>query len=309
MQARNWLLTTISLILGAAGALVGFNITMDVYGLYHSSKGQRLLVYGDPRVAKYLLNQRYVPENFNAIMLGSSVTANWDLTAIEGLRVYNDSVNGGNIIEEKAILESALSRKGISNVLLLVHPALTSSHDYKTVDLNPRLKLSALGSLSLWEAYKDVLKIRLRRAYMMFDYAGTENFGVLPNRLNPTMKALWRPGGDFDIDPIALAAYREVIARLHARRVNIIFVVPPTFEDLLRQKPGAFERYVRLIQAAASPADKWIDFTSEAYADFRRVSSNFSDGSHLVPPTARQVVLSVNAAVNDWIAKGQLVVR
>jgi hypothetical protein len=309
MQARNWLLTTISMILSVAGALVGFNITVDVYGLYHSAKGQRLVVHGDSRVAKYLFNQRYVPENFNTVLLGSSISANWDLTAIEGLRVYNDSVNGGNIIEEKAILESALSRKGISNVLLLVHPALTYSHDYKTVDLNPRLKLSALGSLSLWEAYKDVLKIRLRRARLMFDYAGTENFGVVPKQLNSTMKALWRPGGDFDVDPIALAAYRDVIATLHARRINIVFIVPPTFEDLLRQKPGAFERYIRLIQANASPADKWIDFTSEAYAGLQKVRSNFEDGSHLVPQTARQVVSFVNAALNDWIAKGQLAVR
>src|SRR5207245_288645 len=154
MQPRSWLLTTTLLILGAGVAVIGFNVAVDPYGLYRPTQGRRLVVYGDARIAKYLLNFRYVPENFSAVLIGSSVSANWDMTPVEKLKIYNDSLNGGNIIEGKNLLDVAISRPGVSTVLLLVHPALTFTGDYKTVTLTPKLKRSALGSLSLWEAYK-----------------------------------------------------------------------------------------------------------------------------------------------------------
>ena len=36
----------------------------------------------------------------------------------------------------------------------LVNPSLTYSHEFETVELKPELKRSALGSLSLWNAYR-----------------------------------------------------------------------------------------------------------------------------------------------------------
>jgi hypothetical protein len=306
MQTRSWLLMTISMILGGGGALLGFNISVDLYGLYRHTEGRRLVVYGDERVTKYLLNARYVPENFNSILIGSSASANWDMRGIEKLRVYNDSLNGGNIVEEKALVDSALSRPGISIAFLLVHPYLTSSHEFETVKLIPQLRVSALGSQSLWDAYKDILKIRLHRSQLMTDYAGTTDLGIYPSELTATLKHLWRPDADFELDPIALGAYREVVAKLRAHNIQIVFVVPPTFEDLLQRKWAAFDKYTRIIRSEMAAGDEWIDFTSGAHADFRKNRSNFGDGVHLVPKAAEQVVSYINAKTNDWIAEGRL---
>ena len=54
-------------VLIATAAIAAVNAAADIYGLYRNPAGRRLPVYGDARVAKYLLSQRYVPENFNAI--------------------------------------------------------------------------------------------------------------------------------------------------------------------------------------------------------------------------------------------------
>ena len=219
MRPSNWLLTVLALIAAGGGLLIALNMTVDPYGLYHDDRGRRLAAYGDPRVAKYLLSVHYVPDNFNTILIGSSVSANWDMTRLDKLQVYNESINGGNIVEERAIVEQALSTPEISTALIIVQPYLTYSHQFETVKLEPTLRFSALGSETLVGAYKDMLRARLHSRNQVIDYAGTQRFANLPEQLNPTLRRLLRPVPPFDVDPIALAAYRDVIAQLRAHSV------------------------------------------------------------------------------------------
>jgi hypothetical protein len=300
MRPGKWLLTTITLLLAAAAALSVINMSADVYGLYHSTHGLRLNVYGDARIAKYLLSSRYVPENFNAILIGGSFSANWNTTAVEKLRIYNESLNGGNIVEEKAIAEAAISKPGISTAFILVHPALTYSHDFMTVSLAPKLKYSSLGSVSLWFAYKDMLYVRLHRSTQNYDYAGVEDFGTLATEMPPNMRRFWSGGDHFDIDPVAIAAYRALIGELRAHHLELIFIVPPTFERLLLGKQTAFRSYTTLIRSYSTPEDKWIDFSSDEYSNFRAIPANFPDGVHLTPEAAKAVVSVINVKVNEW---------
>ena len=307
MRPRYWLLTTLSTILIATVATAALNMAVDIYGLYRPSRGRRLLVFGDDRVAKYLLSLRYVPENFNALLIGASVSANWDITAIERLRVYNGSLDGGNIVEEKALIEAALERPGVSVILLLVNPALTYSHEFQTVELKPALKNSALGSLSLWSAYRNMLNIRLGRAPQPFDYAGTETFLYAGSEMNVNMKEMWS-APEFKVDRVALQAHRDLVANLRARGVQLIFIVPPTSEQLFETKRAALERYLDLMRSEIGAGELWIDFLSPEGEAFRKTRANFSDGVHLTPDGARQVVAQINAAVNRWIAERRLVV-
>jgi hypothetical protein len=307
MRPRYWLLTTLSTILIATAAIAGLNMAIDVYGLYRPSRGRRLNILGDDRVAKYLLSMRYVPENFNAMLVGASITANWDVTAIQGLRVYNGSLDGGNIVEEKALIEAALERPGVSVILLLVNPALTHSHEFQTVELKPSLKLSALGSLSLWNAYRNMLSIRIGRTPQPFDYAGTETFLNARGEMNVNMKAMWSER-EFTVDPVALQAHRDLVAELRVRGVQIVFIVPPVAEHLLETKRAPLERYLDRMRSELGTGDLWIDFLSPEGEAFCKTRANFSDGVHLTPDGARQVVAQINAAVNRWITERRLVV-
>jgi hypothetical protein len=307
MRPGYWLLTTLSTILIATAAIAGLNMAVDIYGLYRPSRGRRLPVLGDDRVAKYLLSMRYVPENFNAMIVGASISANWDITAIERLRVYNGSLDGGNIVEEKALIEAALGRPGVSVILLLVNPALTYSHEFETVELKPGLKWSALGSLSLWNAYRNMLSIRIGRTPQPFDYAGTETFLNARSEMNVNMKKMWSEG-EFTVDPVALQAHRDLVATLRARGVQIVFIVPPVSEPLLETKRAPLERYLDRMRSEIGAGELWIDFLSPEGAAFCRNRANFSDGVHLTPEGARQVVAQINAAANRWIAERRLVV-
>ena len=117
MTSRRWTALTLLLTLVTGGAFVLLNVRLDIYGLFRDVRGRRLPIYDSERRAKYLLNLHYVPERFNAVLIGSSVSGDWDTSGIEAWRTYNESTDGGNITEEKVLVERALLEPGIEAAL------------------------------------------------------------------------------------------------------------------------------------------------------------------------------------------------
>jgi hypothetical protein len=306
MSNRRWLIVTIASAVAAVAVAAGANVALDIYGLFRDPKGRELPVYGNERVAKYLFGKRYIEANFDGVLIGSSVSANWGVGTMQSARLFNESVNGGNMVEEKALLDQVLENGGPGLALVLVHPFLTESHESNSVTLTPREYWGALGSLNLFDAYKNALKIRLHREQQVFDVAGSQDFGDGTKKLNARLQKLMLGSGDFDIDPIALQSYREVVAALHERHVPVGFVIPPTEESLFTPKREAFRKYVSLILADRSPDDRVLDFTSDDFAQFRGDAANFSDGVHLRLAGARAVTGVVDDRLRAWIADGWL---
>ena len=306
MSPQKWVLTTLAVVVGTSGLAISLNLALDIYGIFRDTHRRHLVVYGDARVAKYLLSTKYVPENFNAVLVGTSVSANWEVSRLGPLHVYNESLNGGNIVEEKAIVDRALQRPGIAIAFMVVQPYLTRSHDFSTVRISPDLVYSAVGSENLWNAYEDILRIRLLGHHREFDAAGTENFQIFRHDLNPDLTDMLRPGTDFSVDPTALAAYREVVAELRAHHAQLVFIVPPIYQDLLDRKRGAFEKYSQLILSETGGMDPWIDFNSARYAALRQNRENFGDGVHLVPGAANRVVGALRTEIQSLLVQGRL---
>jgi hypothetical protein len=303
---RSWLLGTIATALIAAGLVAGANAAADIYGVFRDPAHRALSVYGDDRVAKYLLSTRYVQANFDGVLIGSSMSGNWDTGKMQSLHLYNESLNGGNMVEEKAIVDHLLERPGIRAALVVVHPFLTASHEFNTVQIGPREIWGALGSQNLFDAYKSALKIRLGREEQAFDAAGTEDMGEDAKQLNATLQAMMKPGTEFEIDPIALAAYRDVVAVLRARHIPIAFVIPPTAEPLLASKRDAFRRYAETLLGARLPGERLLDFSSDEFAAFRHDVSQFSDGVHLRGRGALKITAIIDEHIQRWIAEGWL---
>lgn len=307
MKPRIWLLSTITITLLAGAIVAALNAAVDIYGIFRDPRGRHLPVYGDERIAKYLLSSRYVPENFEGIVVGSSVSANWNMANVGGARFYNESLNGGNAVEEKALVDEALSRPGIRYAIVVVHPFLTSGHDFETVRLTPREKFSALGSMSLLDAYKEMLFIRLHRERQLFDDSGTDDF-VAPKRLNARLSAMLRPGVDFDVDPIALKAYRDIVAELHAHGVRLLFVVPPISEPLLDAQRSAFAKYSDLFRQDMRPDDRLVDFTSAEFLAFR-TAPHFADGVHLEHAAAEDFMRILAGRISETLGPSRQLAR
>ncbi len=303
MTARAWLIQTVASILAFSVAVILTNVAIDIYGLFRNSQGRHLAVYGDERIAKYLLSERYAPDNFDAVLIGSSVSANWNTGRIDCLRVYNESLNGGNIVEEKTIADQALASQRIKVAIVVIHPYLTSSHDFETVRLTPRENFAALGSESLLEAYEDEVRVRLHHGTPDCDEFGTHDFGDAPKILNATLRKMMAPGADFDVDQIALSAHRALVNELHAAQVRIVYVIPPISQALLVSKDQAFAHYMKLMLQGKPDQELVIDFLSDEFLEFRKNGANFTDGVHLSSQAARTIVAVINDRLTASIGK------
>jgi hypothetical protein len=304
MSGGRWLLLTLGLAACLVGVTAATNAFIDPYGLFRPVQQRSLGAPGDPRVAKYLLALRYVPEKFDGLLSGASIAAGWDVTGIHSLRVYNVAMSGSNIVEERAIMENAIAHRGMTLAILLVHPAMTSSHEFHTVRMTPELKWSALGSASLAAAYKDMINIRLGRSHPTFDGSGTEVGMVLHDVMNTNMKALWS-APTFQVDSIALRQYLDLVHDLRASGTRVIFLVPPTGRSLLATKRAPMESYVAAMRQQVGPQALWIDLMTPPYASLSD-DANFSDGVHLRPAAARQVVAAIDSSIRGWQQQGQL---
>jgi hypothetical protein len=231
---------------------------------------------------------------------------NWNTSGITRLRVYNESLSGGNSVEEKAIADQALASSRVRVAILIVRPYLTASHEFETVALTPRENLDALGSESLLNAYKSRIRIQLHRERQEFDVNGTQDFGDIPPQMNRHMQKLMAPGVDFPVDETAMKAYKALVAELHAANIPIIYVIPPTLQSIYLPKAGAFASYSRIVLATRLPQDHVIDFTSDQYVDYRRASTNFQDGVHLSTQGANKVVALIGHQIDAWIQDGEL---
>jgi hypothetical protein len=304
MTPRAWVAETIGAAIALIIVVVLVNMTIDIYGIFRSAKGRRLVVYGDQRIAKYLFSERYVPENFDALLIGSSVSANWNTNGIDGFRAYNESVEGGNIVEEKTIADRALASSHIKFAILIVHPYLTDSHAFATVRLTPREKFAALGSQSLLDAYKNDVRVKLHLERNEFDQFGTDDFGDIPQKMNAHLQRMMTPGTPFRIDETAMKSYIDLVDELHAANIRIVYVIPPLLQSIFASKSDAFTNYTRAALANKLEQDLLIDFTSDEFVDFRRNAGNFKDGVHLTNQAAQRVVavinIRVNAALHCW---------
>jgi hypothetical protein len=93
MTNRGWLIFTTLGIVGLFGANLLLSYALDVYGILRDPHGRSLATSGlhipttDDRISKYLLNQRYVPSNFDGLLIGSSTTGNWNPDLISGYHI------------------------------------------------------------------------------------------------------------------------------------------------------------------------------------------------------------------------------
>jgi len=149
-------------------------------------------------------------------------------------------------------------------------------------------------------------QVKVRRSSVLIDPAGTERFGHLPPRLNPTLQKLWQPGTPFAIDPAAESAYRDIVASLRAHHVQIVFLVPPIFEGLLETKRAAHRDYLQHFADCRQPGDLVLDFGAAEFQDFRSHRENFADGVHLLNDRADQVVALLSRQIDVWQAQGRL---
>src|SRR5450756_634004 len=149
MTSRTWMMRTAAVIAAVLSLNFAVAILMDPYGLFRDSHGRQLTVAFAGRKAKFLLSKRYVPANFDALLIGPSSSENWDPASIPDFKTYNESILGSNVFEEKRIVDQALPRGHFKLAICILYPTMTTNHAVND-GLDAVSTAEALGSIHLY---------------------------------------------------------------------------------------------------------------------------------------------------------------
>lgn len=273
--------------------LVIVNIRIDIFGVFGYKKNTR--VYGEERISKYLMGFRYIPENFEGVILGPSLSANIDPAPIDHMRYYNASLMGARIQTILPLLENIVaSDHKIRRAWVCIHPYMTQRDAESDNQLmRPEAYWSAFGSIHLLRVYFFALVRWLKLApykYPQNQYLanGTNNFEALFKVPDVSAKieeekALLRQE-DFDIYPSEKSSLRELWRLLESNKIQTTVYFHPVPKPILEANKEKFTTYWQCIKSTSSGEEKGItfkNFNQNEFSFFTEDISNYIDHGHL----------------------------
>lgn len=275
MSSGRWLIATFGFIALLIGINIAVAYSMDLFGIFRDPHGRALITSDHERKAKYLLNQAYVPANFDALIIGASASVNWRSTALTGFRFYNESLEGGDASEERRLVEQALPKGKFKVAIVALYPRITALHVLQD-GFDKVSRAEVLGSVSSLGMEYDTIANGIRHRPPVFFPDGGHELPIHappdPNDLGPKL--------DGTQDPEAVADYRALVQELLDRGVLIVYVTNPVFGPRYEYNRDVMTRYMQSVAETMPPAPV-IDFNAPEYAWFRNDPRNFIDDVHL----------------------------
>jgi hypothetical protein len=295
----------------ACSAIAAINAALDPYGLFRDTRGRPLRVITNERTSKYLLAQRYVPENFDAVLVGTSISSNWDTRRVSGYRMYNCSLNGANISEASLIARPAIERGNVKLAAFVVYTYLTLSHGLKSQYMTERDRWSAFGSVMLFQTYAFDVLSRVGAVPSLYDEFGGYAYHRKSAKLNPKQIAQAiesarseKGTAAYAVDPVALDEYRALLDLARAKGAKVVAIVPPFYQPKLDAVGAEYAAYQAKLMPLFGPSDIVVDLNTSAYRALREDPANFHDHTHLSPRGADQVMDALAAALRASAVAG-----
>jgi hypothetical protein len=273
-----------------AAVVIMINLYIDIYGLFRDVKGRSISIYGDERTSKHLLAHRYVPANFDAYILGPSLSANLNSKKFPGLKIYNLSMMGANITEQKIVALKALERSSPSFIIVCLHPYLTMDHGMKSGMINDKEYIGALGSISLFKAY--FLKIVRDRDLLpkkypkdQFNDYGWNDYSTILAKM-PAAERIRQEVANPNavsgaIDSVAFKEFNEMIDAFRARNTRVIAYFHPLPYAVYDRFRDRLDPYQQTMTEDLKDKAFLIDFNDPSYRFFTEDVTNYIDHGHL----------------------------
>lgn len=282
-----WSVLFLSLILIGFQILVNYYI--DLYGLFRDSKGRSISLYSDERTSKYLLAYNYIPSNFEALWIGPSLSANINTKLIPGPRIYNLSMMGANITEQRIVAEKVMEKANLKFAIICLHPYLTMDHGLKTGMINPKEYNGAMGSVSLYKGYtmrfireNELLPEKFPKD--QFNDFGYNNYndlygsddvkGTIAKELM-SMKTEPVP-----LDSAALEELAKLCSAFQSKGTKVYGYFHPLPFEIMEKNRKNYQVYEQTIRQSL-PGVTIADFNTSQYDSFTKDYSNFIDHGHL----------------------------
>lgn len=290
-----------ALTFAGVNAHIPFSLLLDPFGLFGGHVPKRILT--NERLSKYLLAHRYVPENFDGVLIGPSFSANFDTRQITSSRLYNLSVNGANVTELRHILTPALGAKDsqLRYLVICLNPFMLANNGFKDQMLRwtspwEAALLAGPSRRAVWRLMRgqvDAIFAESEAGWHNFDLYKTHNEALFNDeRLNapPQPIANMRP---IPIDPVALQDLKSIVAQAREAGLQIFAFYYPydgrKFDDAMEMN---WPRFRTVIEGLFAPEDIVWDMNTPAYDHIRRRGVSYSDG-HLSQAGTRLVLADI----------------
>jgi hypothetical protein len=274
ITGKKFLVRVMVMFVLLAAVSIFIHVGFDIYGLFRPVEGRRLQVYHNERISKYLLSHRYIPQEFNTVILGTSLSDNLDVTpyhvAGSSLTIYNASMMGANI-SEVATVGKQLVERGIRNVIFCVSPYQMKNSGAKEVELNGLIRRSGI-------APHQYPAVHINEYGVNFF---TERYRVKDVRQRILEVRGKLKGQPFVIDSTALRDFSSLLQSFSEHDVKLMIYFHPVPQELYESQEAEYERF-RLLVTSIAPADaRTINFNGSGYDWFRKDYSNYIDNGHL----------------------------
>jgi hypothetical protein len=273
---RGWLLRTLLLTAAMSCAFVWVNVRTDLLGL-HGRNDVR--IHTVPRFSIYLMTYRFIPDNFNGLLLGASQGALLDTTKIHAYKVFNAAVIWSTMAEERTLAEEVLKRGHLKMVLLDLGPGMLSSHGTRSAYMTPNDYWSSFGSIQTTLIYFQLAREALGHpGHLTYDPYGRTR---IPLYLRPAVR--FTPE-EFALDPIAMRDLHELVDHLHAKGVKVYVTFAPMYQAKWDAQREELLDWQAKVTSGFAPGElEVIDLPEQVKKPLQAKRENFPDYVHLTP--------------------------
>jgi hypothetical protein len=311
INGKGFLFAVLSGVAGLSLLVVGVNWYLDIYGLFRPVKGRELPVYHAERISKYLLSYRYVPQNFNTVLLGTSLSDNIDFSTRKDSasipKIYNASMMGANIAEIRPLVSNLLAG-GVRQYIICVSPYLTKNYGAKEVEFDDKLYYGALGSKNLYETYVvgairsfNLMPSKFPQnqidAQGVNDYGSFFAVGDVRQRVNRELK---ENTDAITVDSSALAEFKAMIQELRSHKIKLLVYFHPVPYDIFKLKEKTFMEYQQQMRSIIRDDSSIINLNSEHFRPFTADLTNYIDHAHLSRKGQSVIVDTLLARMEGW---------
>jgi hypothetical protein len=263
---------------------IGSNIILDPYGLFMQVKGRKIKVHYNERVSKFLLAHRYIPENFDTVILGTSLSANLEVSEYNRkgfLKIYNASIMGADLSHISPIIQVLIDR-GIKNIILCLTPYMIKQ--FRSPLFHALLDFKNLAA---------TIAVRTIRSFNLmpgkFPKDQIDEFGV--NRYSTLFKVNDikvkiaeviedNKNKRITVNPVYLDNLKYLIGLMNDYRINYLIYIHPLPSEIFESKRHEYLNFHDITSRLVSK-NRFIDFNSQENSFFTSDHTNYIDHGHL----------------------------
>ncbi len=304
MIFKKYLIQLIAIGILFPGLFIVFNYIQDDFGLFRDPTLGKRIWYHE-KTSKFLLSYRYIGENFDGVIVGSSVSANLNPNLLANYKLYNLSMTGGNISEIKWALDILFENNQLQYLVICLYPYMTKNSGRKGKQIQAK---------EYWGSLFSVLPVRILvekiwcfigvQGVFHESTSGFNDFNMFKKSINFKKVVLAKIKGEkinIHTDPVALQELSIIVKKAHHNGVKILAYFYPVYSGIfLRFNPDSWAEYKKSMENVFDTEDVLWDMNSKEYNYINNNIENYSDG-HLSDQGAFLVLKSIGNKLNKVI--------